>query len=207
MDLHTPEHPILTVKDFFVQMFTVTIGLLIALGLESTVEWVHHNNQLGEARRQLAEEKRNNITLYHADCKSFDEGEAAIHLYLNDLRHSIQTNTTPAAAYDIDPGATDLNLAVWKTADRSGALILMPPAEVTYFDELYANFAKMNDGVQKTYLAVDKARGVFLADPDPHHLTHDQQVALYNNISEILSDLYELKMIEKHIEGNHSEFR
>jgi hypothetical protein len=39
MDIHPPEHPIRSVRDFLVQMFTVTCGIIIALGLEALVTW------------------------------------------------------------------------------------------------------------------------------------------------------------------------
>jgi len=38
MDIHPPEHPIRSLRDFAVQIFTVTCGILIALGLETHVE-------------------------------------------------------------------------------------------------------------------------------------------------------------------------
>jgi hypothetical protein len=39
MDIHPPEHPIRSLRDFLVQIFTVTVGIIIALGLEALVTW------------------------------------------------------------------------------------------------------------------------------------------------------------------------
>jgi hypothetical protein len=39
MDIHPPEHPIRSLRDFLVQIFTVTCGIVIALGLEGIVQW------------------------------------------------------------------------------------------------------------------------------------------------------------------------
>jgi hypothetical protein len=39
MDIHPPEHPIRSLRDFLVQIFTVTVGIVIALGLEALVTW------------------------------------------------------------------------------------------------------------------------------------------------------------------------
>jgi hypothetical protein len=39
MDIHPPEHPIRSLRDFLVQIFTVTVGIIIALGLEGLVTW------------------------------------------------------------------------------------------------------------------------------------------------------------------------
>ena len=45
MDLHAPEGPIRSVKDFLMHIVIVTIGILIALGLEQLVE-MHHRGKL-----------------------------------------------------------------------------------------------------------------------------------------------------------------
>lgn len=47
MDLHVPEGPIRSVKDFLTHIVIVTIGILIALGLEQLVE-MHHRHRLVE---------------------------------------------------------------------------------------------------------------------------------------------------------------
>jgi len=207
MEAHTPDHPILTPRDFLLHIFTIMVGLLMALGFESSVEWVHHRHQLSEARQMLAGEKNFNIVVYHQDSKSFAEADQEIRLYLKALRQAIDTNTTPAEPYTIDPVSANLQTAVWKTADHSGALLLMPTDELSNNDELYRSIDQLNDQFEKTYLAIDHARAIFFADPDPHHLTHEQQVALYTDLTDVLSNLYEVKMIEIYIERHNPEFR
>jgi hypothetical protein len=39
MDIHPPHSPINSVRDFLLQIFTVTCGIVIALGLEAFVTW------------------------------------------------------------------------------------------------------------------------------------------------------------------------
>jgi hypothetical protein len=50
MEIHPPEHPIRSVRDFVVQLFTVTCGILIALGLEGRVE---HRRDAALAKQTL----------------------------------------------------------------------------------------------------------------------------------------------------------
>jgi hypothetical protein len=45
LDVHLPHEPIHGTRDFFLHLFTITIGLLIAIGLEAMVEAVHHRHQ------------------------------------------------------------------------------------------------------------------------------------------------------------------
>ena len=56
LDVHAPHEVVHTWKDFFIHIATIAIGLLIAIGLEQTVEFFHHRHQLREAREQLSVE-------------------------------------------------------------------------------------------------------------------------------------------------------
>jgi hypothetical protein len=52
LDVHAPHESVHTWKDFFIHIATIVIGLLIAIGLEQTVEFFHHRHQVAEAREQ-----------------------------------------------------------------------------------------------------------------------------------------------------------
>jgi hypothetical protein len=45
LDVHAPHEPIYTWKGFLIHIATIVIGLLIAVGLEQGVEYVHHRHQ------------------------------------------------------------------------------------------------------------------------------------------------------------------
>ncbi len=56
LDVHPPHSPTHTWKDFFIHVGTICVGLLIAVGLEQTVEYFHHRHQIAETREALAHE-------------------------------------------------------------------------------------------------------------------------------------------------------
>jgi DNA-binding CsgD family transcriptional regulator len=60
LDVHAPHRAVHTWKDFFIHIATIVIGLLIAIGLEQTVEHFHHRHQAQEARKRLLEEVKAN---------------------------------------------------------------------------------------------------------------------------------------------------
>ncbi len=60
MEIHAPEKPIHSKKEFMFHMFTVVLGILIALALEGIVEWAHHRALVREARANIATELRHN---------------------------------------------------------------------------------------------------------------------------------------------------
>ena len=45
LDVHAPHQTVHTWKDFLVHIAAITIGLLMALGLEAAVAWFHHRHQ------------------------------------------------------------------------------------------------------------------------------------------------------------------
>ncbi len=63
LDIHVPEHSTRTWRDFFIHIATIVIGLLIAIGLEQAVEYVHHRHQLYEARAAIRAELEVNTRL------------------------------------------------------------------------------------------------------------------------------------------------
>jgi hypothetical protein len=60
LDVHAPHHPIGGWKDFFVHLVTITVGLLIAVGIEGCVERHREHKLVQEARETMREEIRVN---------------------------------------------------------------------------------------------------------------------------------------------------
>jgi hypothetical protein len=60
IDIHPPQHGAMTMRDFFIHLGIVVLGILIAIGLEQTVEYFHHRHLASEARRALLTERESN---------------------------------------------------------------------------------------------------------------------------------------------------
>jgi hypothetical protein len=60
IDIHPPHHAATTRRDFFIHLSTVVLGILIAIGLEQTVEYFHHRHLAAEARLALLAERASN---------------------------------------------------------------------------------------------------------------------------------------------------
>jgi hypothetical protein len=65
LDVHPPHAPTHGWRDFFIHIATIVVGLLIAVGLEQTVEHFHERQQLGELRRGAITDAR--IYLHDVD--------------------------------------------------------------------------------------------------------------------------------------------
>jgi hypothetical protein len=69
LDIHPPHEAVHTWKDFFIHIATICIGLLIAIGLEQTVEWVHRGHERREVVADLREEAAENVPILHTDIR------------------------------------------------------------------------------------------------------------------------------------------
>ena len=151
LDVHPPHHGISGVRDFFIHLLTITVGLLIALGLEAGVEALHHRNERKEAEATLREElTQNRLTLVKNQKESNLEldGLANILNFLEDLREGKKGDPSVFNMnLDVDP----LQSAGWHTASATGALSYMRYEEVQRFSAAYQEQQLFEEAVAKTF--------------------------------------------------------
>lgn len=135
LDVHAPHEPVNTWKGFFLHIATIVVGLLIAIGLEQTVEYFHHRHEVREAREALAAEHGENIRRYH---KNVRDHLLRLANQNNDQRVLRYLLAHPDAPQDKLPGVMtfgEITLAepveaAWSTVERSEVASLLPPAEL-----------------------------------------------------------------------------
>ena len=139
LDVHPQHEAAHSWKDFFLHIATICIGLLIAIGLEQTVEAVHHRHQRHELEQQLrAETLRNlNIALVNIDdyTKAVDEANEQYTELMNAAHdHRVpQALRFPVPAAVVKPAS-----AVWIVAQQSATLALLPPAISQRYVRVYS---------------------------------------------------------------------
>ena len=137
MEVHPPEHPIHTWRDFFIHIATIVVGLLIAIGLEQSVEWLHHRHVVHTAHNNIRAEMQANRHLLEADQQSL---ESLRTLLLADLR---LLRGLPKRADSEDPHLglnldwSGLGESAYQTARETGAFAYMPFEEVQQIDDVY----------------------------------------------------------------------
>ena len=57
IDIHPPHHGAMTLRDFFIHLGIVVLGILIAIGLEQSVEYFHHRHLAADAHNALLAER------------------------------------------------------------------------------------------------------------------------------------------------------
>jgi hypothetical protein len=145
LDIDPPEHPIRSFRDFAIQIFTVTCGIVIALALEALVASRHEARLLRETRQDFSaeigdciEKLRNVHGLVDRDAKwmqtTLDWGEAR-------LKHQ------PGKAPDFLDGRsfTVLPVSAWTTAQATQVLPLMRFAELRALAKAYNGGVAFNE--------------------------------------------------------------
>jgi hypothetical protein len=210
LDVHAPHETIGTWKAFFIHLATIVIGLLIAVGLEQTVEYFHHRQQVAEIRRSLAEERRTNEAIFTGACNEFRR-------YAPILLGSLQTltylRTHPGAPPSQWPGRFSFYIltirfqdSAWKTALQSAALEYMPRAEVRTYSDVYARLAEVGAESLAELHAVIRAKTFMLQMSEPSTINSEQSTQAYALVSDVVTNLYLMGIGERNIARLYSDF-
>jgi hypothetical protein len=138
IDVHPPHEPIHGWRDFFIHLSTITIGLLIALGLEGCVEWQHHRHLVHEAQTSLHAEIQNNA-------KSLPDAIADLHKQQDTLKQDItvldyiiKNHKAPEhSGLEINFHIRTFDNVSWKTAQATTALSYMSYPEAQEYSDIY----------------------------------------------------------------------
>jgi hypothetical protein len=60
LDVHAPHETVHTWRDFFIHIATIVVGLIIAIGLEQSVEAIHRHHERIQLQHDLRAEAINN---------------------------------------------------------------------------------------------------------------------------------------------------
>jgi hypothetical protein len=129
--------PIRSVRDFLLQLVTITAGVLIALLLEGMVGWNNNRVLVNEARATLRREISDNKNALdrHIEAigKRFDDLE-------NTLKWVTERMQTGKSDLKVSVGfsASPLGTAAWETAARTGAIAHMDYTEIQGYAGLYS---------------------------------------------------------------------
>lgn len=172
-EVHAPHGAIHTWKDFLLHIATITIGLLIAIGLEQTVRYVHHLNQLQRAREELSLEAAENVQGAQRNQAQISEIDAKLARNMALLR-AIQVSHAPLAKpLDYSWNFRRPRDGAWQTAKQSGTLDLMPHAELQNFAHLYAVMGSFMAVLAAQNLQLESATAIANRSPDRSLLPRD----------------------------------
>jgi hypothetical protein len=156
LDVHALQYTVHTWRDFFIHIATITIGLLIAIALEQSVENLHHIHQRHQLQYDLLEEAKRNRNILMADLGLESQAVwfrgvlAATKPIPATGQTAINLPSTPCIPGTLGANGTDAVIqtnyfapsdAVWVTARDAGLIIRLPVAEARMYARLAHNYA------------------------------------------------------------------
>jgi hypothetical protein len=175
LEIHPPHHAATTWRDFFIHIATIVIGLLIAIGLEQTVELIHHRHLLHQARENLREEIRNNQALLVKDRRYLESNRKTMLNNIAILRQLKANPKQPHPAIHFPWQWSAPLAAAWNTARDTGAIALMPYDQVQSYSDLYGQQNRVNEQAT-VYIANQNHATVPLVGVDDKAILTDAQI-------------------------------
>jgi hypothetical protein len=196
IDVHAPHHPVTTWKDFLLHIAVVTIGLLLAIGLEQTVEFFHHRHQVAETRKALAVERKLNVIRFQMQTEEFHRFIPKLQTNLAILVYLRQHPGAPASQWPgkfqwYSNGVRYIE-PEWKTAHESNVLQYMSQSEVREYSQHYDFLDDFNDLNVKMEQTKREAYEFYILDADPSRMTPQQ---LDHEIEIVMKTIYYYAMI------------
>ena len=137
MEIHAPEGHVQSLRDVAIHLAIVTAGILIALGLEQTVEWYHHRELAAEARANIFSEIEDNRKELESFLGKVPDSRQN-HLTAVRVIDGYLTHRTSAGnKMNLGVGIAQIRDTAWTTAQTVGALNYMPYGEVQKFASAY----------------------------------------------------------------------
>ena len=208
LDVHSPHEPIIGWKDFFLHLFTITIGLLIALSLEGAVEWNHHRHLVHDAEDSLFHEIQSNAL-------ALTDAVSDLHKQRDELQHDIvvlneliKTNKLPdhehmTVTFHIK---TFDNLG-WKTAQATGAAAYMPYADAQEYDGIYSTQDELADSEKQAARDAILALAPFMESvdnaPDP---TSSEAKMIKDRIQTLEGQILLVDSLMGSLDGQYKKF-
>ncbi len=188
MEVHPPEHGIHSWRDFFVHIGTITIGLLIAIGLEGLVEHGHQRHLLHTAEIELRDELQDNRALLAHDEHALDQTQRQLEQHLAALK-AAQAHSTGAVDSSLHWEWDGPQSAAWDTARDAGAIALMDYGQAASFALIYTQQKVVNDQAALYVRDIYSSNAPVRDDQELSSLSADTLSSIIADTQHTLADL------------------
>lgn len=195
LDVHPPHTAAHSWREFFIHIATICIGLLIAIGLEQSVEALHHRHQREYLEHQMRVESLQNLDLVDAEIHFAAQRRD----YLNACIHALQSATPSGPRLIVTLPLNNVDLPVssqgllispsrgtWTVAQAAGTVALLPAEKAKVYARLdltadFEQHAEIETSRTAALLAVARLQNhAANSDGRPTSFTQDQVDDLLN---------------------------
>jgi hypothetical protein len=166
IEVHPPHEDVHSWRQFFIHIAAITIGLLIAIGLEQTVVYFHHRHQLQEARRELASELESNRRVVGINLEAMRKTKADLDAEMALLRGpQISPDIGSKLVYELGNVYWPKD-ATWQAVKQNGSLGLMAHDELHYYVYIYEDIAIVMEQLTELGARMEVAGAIARRSPD-----------------------------------------
>ncbi len=195
LDVHPAPHAASTWRDFFIHIATIVLGLLIAIGLEQTVEQIHHRRQAREMVDALHDESIENRRVIQYDLVSVAEDRRILRLNMAALDRTRvsggKENFSPLSfTHDTFFAPTD---TAWLTLRGNGLLSAVPGNVADSYWKVDFMCQIVISDMNKLSEKRNKVNALLHLHSDLSGLSEQERAALllaYSEMDEELSDMH-----------------
>jgi len=208
LDVSPPTEPIHGWRDFFLHLTTITIGLLIALGLEGCVSWQHHRHLVHEAEASLHVEIQNNAKGMQNSITDLHHKQDDLKRDVTVLKYLIKNHKMPEnASMSMGVGLQTFYDVSWRTAQSTGALSYMPYARAEEYADIYTTQAELSASEQQAARDAIISIAPFMDDgKDDPDLTPEQANDIKQKVEILQSQLTLVDSIMNALDQSYKKF-
>jgi hypothetical protein len=160
LDVHAPHERAHSWSDFFIHIATIVIGLLIAVGLEQTVEHFHHRHQAREGLELLRREVDANRVSLQFDAKVVAFSEREQHANLGVLQRLRNHKLQPSDRLIFIRPVELLESSAWRVVHESAAAAYIPHEVMTLYDDIQETQRTVNEDLRTSNNELQRAASV-----------------------------------------------
>ena len=159
--VHAPHAEVGGWRGFVTHIAVVAIGLLLAAGLEQSIEAIHHEFQRAKLEAQMRETFRADLRRAESDIRTLNSSRA----YLMELRNAVNVRIAGGSAQAPDASdprnnvyAPPLNLGSYQAAKSNGSVSLLDLNRVRLYDRIEFQQSLMLNSFQHFYDTLSELR-------------------------------------------------
>ena len=159
LDVHPAHHAASSWNEFLIHITTIVLGLLVAIGLEQTVEYVHHRHLASEARASIQLELIQNASIVQQNEDRLLADQQTLEKDL-ELLDSTTPDTQTLQALQYSWYLRRNADAAWSAAKIDGSIALIPSTQIAAANYFYSSNIEMVPLFFAYFTDIDTASGI-----------------------------------------------
>ena len=208
LEVHPPNEPVHSWRDFLIHLTTITIGLLIALSLEGAVEFWHHRSLVHEAEASMQIEINANARELQNALDDVRKEQDFLKKDIEVMKKVIANPKVPNnEEMRVDFRIRTFADVSWKTAESTGALSYMPYERAQEYARIYSAQNEIREAehqaVRDTVLSIAPFLNSKKGDPNP---VGEEAVKIVDRLQVLQGQLIFLENLIRRLDGEYKKF-